>query len=261
MGPLLTRADVVVFCHTALMPDRLLVVTSPLMKGPDVLLVQRRLARLGFEPGPLDGEYGPATERAVRAFQTAAGIEADGVVGPQTRAALTHAKPRPAVDSRIGQRALAEAVRWIGTKESPPGSNDTAFGAWFGSNGVPWCAIFVSYCFKAGAGYTIAAGFHGAGCAARGCAYVPTVEAWLRATGAWIGRSEPRPGDIAIYNWDGGLPDHIGIVESGDEAGFTAIEGNTDPDDGSGGEVMRRERTLDEVDGFGRIEPPHSLQT
>jgi Putative peptidoglycan binding domain/CHAP domain len=243
------------------MAARLLLVTSPMMRGPDVLQVQRRLARLGFEPGPLDGEYGPATERAVRAFQAAAGIDADGVVGPQTRAALAAAKPRPAVDSRIGQRALAEAIRWLGTKESPPGSNDTPFGAWFGSNGVPWCAIFVSYCFKAGAGYTIAAGFQGAGCGPRGCAYVPTVEAWLRSTGAWVGRSAPRAGDIAIYNWDGGPPDHIGIVESADGDGFTAIEGNTDNGDGSGGEVMRRERTLDEVDGFGRIEPPHSLQT
>ena len=244
------------------MPERLLLVTSPLLTGPDVLQVQRRLERLGFEPGPLDGEYGPATERAVRSFQASAGIAADGVVGPQTRAALADAKPRPAADSTIGRRALAEAVRWIGTQESPPGSNDTPFGTWFGSNGVPWCAIFVSYCFKAGAGYTLAAGFHGAGCAPRGCAYVPTVEAWLRATGEWVGRSEPRPGDIAIYNWDGGPPDHIGIVESADGDSFTAVEGNTsDADDLSGGEVMRRERALDEVDGFGRIAAPHSLQT
>jgi hypothetical protein len=243
------------------MPDRLLIVTSPLMKGPDVLQVQHRLERLGFEPGPLDGEYGPAPERAVRAFQAASGIAADGVVGPRTRSALAAAKPRPAVDTRIGSRALAEAVRWLGTKETPPGSNDTPFGAWFGSNGVPWCAIFVSYCFKAGAGYTIAAGFHGAGCGPRGCAYVPTVEAWLRATGSWVGRAEPRPGDIAIYNWDGGPPDHIGIVESSDGDSFTAIEGNADAEDGNGGEVMRRERSLDQVDGFGRIEAAHSLQT
>ena len=230
---------------------RLLLVTSPLLTGPDVLQVQRRLARLGFEPGPLDGRYGPATERAVRAFQAAAGIAADGVVGPQTRAALASAKPRPADGDPIGRRALAEAVHWLGTKENPPGSN-----------GVPWCAIFLSYCFKAGAGYTIAAGFRGAGCGPRGCAYVPTVEAWLRATGSWIGRSVPRAGDIAIYNWDGGAPDHVGIVESADGDSFTAIEGNTaTADDSDGGEVMRRNRTLDEVDGFGRIEASHSLQT
>ena len=72
----------------------------------------------------------------------------------------------------------------------------------------------------------------------------------------WIGRVEPRPGDIAIYNWDGGEPDHIGIVESYAQGGgtFTAIEGNTAiGNDSNGGEVMRRERCLTQVDGFGRV--------
>jgi hypothetical protein len=121
---------------------------------------------------------------------------------------------------------------------------------------VPWCNIFLSYCFSVGAGCTIAEGFHGAGCTGRGCAYVPTTEAWLRATGMWIGRVPPLPGDIAVYNWDGGPPDHIGIVEKGGgEGSFTAIEGN------AGGAVARRKRALADVDGFGRVVRPHSLQT
>jgi hypothetical protein len=45
-----------------------------------------------------------------------------------------------------GRRALAEALRHVGVRESPPGSNRTMFGRWFGVDGVPWCAIFVSYC-------------------------------------------------------------------------------------------------------------------
>jgi hypothetical protein len=68
----------------------------------------------------------------------------------------------------------------------------------------------------------------------------------------WVGRVPPLPGDLAVYNWDGGPPDHIGIVESADGSTFGAIEGNTD------GVVARRERTLADVDGFGRV---HSLQT
>ena len=144
--------------------------------------------------------------------------------------------------SEIGRRALAEARRWVGTTESPPGSNRTPFGAWFGLDGVPWCNIFVSYCFAVGAHVTIAEGFHGAGCTSRGCAYVPTTEAWLRATGMWLGRVTPLPGDIAIYNWDGGPPDHIGIVESAGGGGFSAIEGNSE------GAVARRARSPADVD-------------
>jgi hypothetical protein len=131
------------------------------------------------------------------------------------------------------------------------------FGEWYGVDGVAWCNIFVSYCFSVGAKYTICDGFRGAGVkAGKGCAYVPTTEAWLRATGLWVGRTEPLPGDIAIYNWDGkGIPEHIGIVEASLGNGqFTAIEGNTSVgNDSNGGAVMRRTRKIVQVDGFGRI--------
>ena len=56
--------------------------------GPAVLELQRALARDGFDPGPLDGQFGRGTERAVRAFQRANGLDVDGVVGPHTRRAL-----------------------------------------------------------------------------------------------------------------------------------------------------------------------------
>jgi hypothetical protein len=242
------------------MPTRDLHVTSPLLRGPDVLAVQRRLAALGYDPGPLDAAYGPATAAAVTAFQRAAGIAVDGIVGPETRKALAAAKtptsdPPAGGGSAIGRKALAEARKHVGTTEVPPGSNRTPFGVWFGADGVPWCGIFVSYCFAVGAGYTLAGGFGGAGCTAGGCSYVPTTEAWLRATGMWLGRVEPRPGDIAIYNWDGGEPDHMGIVEhSAGDGSFMAIEGNTAiGNDSNGGGVMRRERHLAQVDGFGRV--------
>jgi peptidoglycan hydrolase-like protein with peptidoglycan-binding domain len=39
----------------------------------------------------------------------------------------------------------------IGTKENPPGSNDTPYGAWYGWNGVAWCVIFAMWvAMKAG---------------------------------------------------------------------------------------------------------------
>jgi putative chitinase len=58
------------------------------MHGDDVLELQRRLKTLGFPPGEIDGEFGPATEAAVVAFQRSRGLLADGVVGERTAMAL-----------------------------------------------------------------------------------------------------------------------------------------------------------------------------
>jgi hypothetical protein len=57
-------------------------------KGDDVAFVQGRLVDQGFDPGPIDGDFGPVTDAAVRSFQQARGLDVDGVVGPQTLAAL-----------------------------------------------------------------------------------------------------------------------------------------------------------------------------
>ena len=56
--------------------------------GPQVQLLQLALQRAGYTPGALDGVFGGATLRALRAFQTAAGLVPDGVAGRATHAAL-----------------------------------------------------------------------------------------------------------------------------------------------------------------------------
>jgi hypothetical protein len=152
----------------------------------------------------------------------------------------------------LGRRALAEALRHVGVRESPAGSNRTMFGRWFGADGVPWCAIFASYCFDVGAGVVLCRGWHGAGAGPRGVAYVPTLAAWLRATGRVV--EEPRPGDLAVFDWDGGLPDHVGIVIRSTHGAIDTVEGNTGSGSGAGGgEVMRRVRPLAHVALFGRV--------
>jgi putative chitinase len=50
--------------------------------------LQRALLGKGFPPGPVDGDFGPGTEAAVRAFQASQGLLADGVTGPRTLLAL-----------------------------------------------------------------------------------------------------------------------------------------------------------------------------
>ena len=56
--------------------------------GSEVAKLQAQLQELGFNPGPIDGRFGPATEAAVLAFQKSAGLLADGIAGPRTQGAL-----------------------------------------------------------------------------------------------------------------------------------------------------------------------------
>ena len=59
-------------------------------KGPYVVDMQTKLNRLGYDLGPcgIDGDFGRATEKAVKAFQGDHGLKVDGICGPTTWAAL-----------------------------------------------------------------------------------------------------------------------------------------------------------------------------
>ncbi|MBM3266345.1 MAG: glucosaminidase domain-containing protein [Candidatus Sericytochromatia bacterium] len=78
--------------------------SGPLLRrgssGEAVKVLQRRLEELGFDPGPIDGEFGPRTQQAVKAFQRAERISVDGIVGPETwsHLGITVAKPKPPAD-------------------------------------------------------------------------------------------------------------------------------------------------------------------
>ncbi len=59
--------------------------------GDAVTLLQTLLKRYEyppFDPGAVDGDFGPNTEQAVRHFQTELNLEVDGIVGPDTWAML-----------------------------------------------------------------------------------------------------------------------------------------------------------------------------
>jgi len=60
--------------------SRLLFLSSPFFRGDDVAEVQIRLAQLGFNPGRIDGIFGPLLDQALREFQENSGIEVSGTV-------------------------------------------------------------------------------------------------------------------------------------------------------------------------------------
>ena len=67
-------------------------VVKPTLRRGDhndyVLHWQKYLSLLGFYKGEIDGIFGPATEKAVKEWQSSAGLKPDGIIGPKSWAAL-----------------------------------------------------------------------------------------------------------------------------------------------------------------------------
>jgi hypothetical protein len=139
------------------------------------------------------------------------------------------------------QARLNRAKGEIGKKESPSNSNMQQYGAWYGMNGVPWCAIFCTWCDRTGTDPTKSF--------VKGSkySYVPYIvnDARLGKNGLSL-TSSPSPGDLVCYDWHGdGEYDHIGLVLTKPDSlgNFKAVEGNTSVNnDSNGGQVMERSR-------------------
>jgi hypothetical protein len=142
------------------------------------------------------------------------------------------------------QTILAVARKYLGTTETPPGSNRTQFGEWYGQNGVAWCAMFVSFCAaQAGIPITVIPKF----------AWTPAGAEFYKAKNRW--GSTPRVGAVVFYDIAGmGRISHTGLVESVlPDGSWWAIEGNTNGSGSrTGGEVWRQHRrTVGQRGGFG----------
>ncbi len=57
---------------------------GPGSSGVAVEALQQALARNGYDPGPIDGDYGPLTRAAVETFQEEYDLPVTGVAGPDT---------------------------------------------------------------------------------------------------------------------------------------------------------------------------------
>lgn len=150
------------------------------------------------------------------------------------------------------------AQQWIGYSRWDDPEPGTVFGRWyadlvgdsyFGESGVPYCAMFVSYCLN-WAGVE-AAGLPGS--------YVPWILSANSDAGRLVANEDAQPGDLVMFDWQGdGVADHIGIVEENhaDEGWMQTIEGNTSSGSGgsqsNGGGVYRRARNYGSIIGVAR---------
>lgn len=115
--------------------------------------IQKRLLKLGFNPGPIDGIRGRMTTNAVRAFQASRGLLVDGIVGPVTYGALfasAEVTEAPLID---GMPWFDEANRLIGTREVVGAGDNATILDWaeeldidYGDDDIPWCGLFVAHC-------------------------------------------------------------------------------------------------------------------
>jgi hypothetical protein len=242
------------------------------MSGSHVKTAEAVLAKNkfgSFYHGAIDGQFGPMAAQSAATAKRALGYplaQINETCGDLLISYLRGAKPLPAAYKlrraarlkaapklSLGEKAFNEAVKWVGTKESPAGSNLNPFGKWYGANGVSWCAEFVSYCLsKAGSKFKYA--------------YVPYVvnDARSGRNGlSVVSKASVRHGDLVCFDWPGespGVADHIGFFDHwvNQAAGtFATVEGNTSPDDhgdqSNGGEVCRKLRYVSNVQVFVRV--------
>lgn len=191
-----------------------LVAAGPLRMGatgPAVTAVQLALRNDGRDI-QADGEFGPITQTAVKAFQAENKLKPSGEVDPLTAAALDKIAPPPSVLRLAPWLATMRAI--TGTKETP-GSKDNPFIVemaheitrrypdlkgtvdWYNHDSIPWCGLGIGYCYAVNG--------------------IKPAKSMLSAL-AWapwgVALKVPTPGALMVYSRTGG--GHVTFYESED---------------------------------------------
>lgn len=153
-------------------------------QGSDVAEIQGQLASLGYDVAA-DGDFGPATAEAVKAFQISRGLDADGLVGPSTYSALL-GKSMPEVSrgsSALGRRIVASSMQYLGVPYVFGGTTPNGFD----------CSGYVRYVF-ANAGI-----------------YLPRTADAQYECGCPVSTAELVPGDLVFFSTYEAGASHVGI--------------------------------------------------
>ena len=201
----------------------------------------------------VDGDFGPATEEAVRQFQKREGLKADGIVNKKTYSRLIFPmkqalKPITVNEKSLGEMIISYAVQH--TQQNPREIGGQNRGPWVrlymnGHEGPqwPWCAGFASFILKKACKtlevtLPIKPSF-----SCDSLAVDAKQRGLLMKENNVLDKTQITPGSFFLVRRTSTDWIHTGIVESAGEDFFSTIEGNTN-DEGSreGYEVCQRIR-------------------
>ena len=153
-------------------------------QGTQVAEIQGELANLGYDV-VADGDFGPATQEAIKEFQTAKGLNADGLVGPQTYQALM-GRNMPEVSrgsNFYSRRIIQTSLQYIGVPYVFGGTTPNGFD----------CSGFTSYVF-ANAGISL-----------------PRTADAQYEEGTPVSYNDLQPGDLVFFSTYTYGASHVGI--------------------------------------------------
>lgn len=192
------------------------------MTPSEVREIQTRLKIHGYDPGPVDGEFGPRTSAAVIAFKVAKGLAARDYVGPITLTALRQAPSAKPIPPKLSGEPvwLRRARQEIGVSEIA-GKQHSArvLSYWeraklpFRDDETPWCAGFV-------------------GAMLEDCGIISTRSGMARSYDKWGQPCGAIPGAVVTF-WRGsktGGSGHVGFLTGRDQSGNLMILGGNQGD-------------------------------
>lgn len=235
-------------------------------KSEDVKILQKALLDKGFDPGPIDGEFGALTQTALAEFQKSVGLTGTGVIptsGGKTFEKLGLKLTQDYFDfsgpfKRLKLAEIAEAEgakRLVWSPGSEADKYKKKFWPVFGTGKWPWCAAFTTWCCEqAGLKMPVNApskfGFT--------FALVEAWQQWAMERGFYHdndGVFKPERGDLVAFDWDqldiderdADWEDHIGVFLRMTGSSFVCAEGN------ASNQTDIKDRTSKQIQGFIRI--------